>query len=101
MLALHLAPAGTGMSEGVAAPIPTPTLERRINPRLSLEAHCYKLAKIFHTANNVLFLGRGIHYPIALEGALKLKEISYIHAEGYPAGEMKHGPTPSSTKPSP
>jgi glucosamine--fructose-6-phosphate aminotransferase (isomerizing) len=39
-----------------------------------------------------LFLGRGIHYPIALEGALKLKEISYIHAEGYPAGEMKHGP---------
>src|SRR5439155_24031024 len=41
---------------------------------------------------NFLFLGRGIHYPIALEGALKLKEISYIHAEGYPAGEMKHGP---------
>ena len=39
-----------------------------------------------------LYLGRGIHYPIALEGALKLKEISYIHAEGYPAGEMKHGP---------
>jgi glucosamine 6-phosphate synthetase-like amidotransferase/phosphosugar isomerase protein len=39
---------------------------------------------------------RGIHYPITLEGALKLKEISYIHAEGYPAGEMKHGPTPSS-----
>jgi len=41
---------------------------------------------------NCLYLGRGIHYPIALEGALKLKEISYIHAEGYPAGEMKHGP---------
>jgi len=41
---------------------------------------------------DALFLGRGIHYPIALEGALKLKEISYIHAEGYPAGEMKHGP---------
>ena len=50
------------------------------------------LAKIFHTSNDFLFLGRGIHYPIALEGALKLKEISYIHAEGYPAGEMKHGP---------
>ena len=47
--------------------------------------------KYFH-ANDFLFLGRGIHYPIALEGALKLKEISYIHAEGYPAGEMKHGP---------
>ena len=43
-------------------------------------------------AQDFLFLGRGIHYPVALEGALKLKEISYIHAEGYPAGEMKHGP---------
>ncbi len=47
--------------------------------------------KLFR-ANDFLFLGRGIHFPIALEGALKLKEISYIHAEGYPAGEMKHGP---------
>ena len=46
---------------------------------------------LFHSSD-FLFLGRGIHYPIALEGALKLKEISYIHAEGYPAGEMKHGP---------
>ena len=44
------------------------------------------------TARDFLYLGRGIHFPIALEGALKLKEISYIHAEGYPAGEMKHGP---------
>ena len=43
-------------------------------------------------ARDFLYLGRGIHYPIALEGALKLKEISYVHAEGYPAGEMKHGP---------
>ena len=50
------------------------------------------LAKLFFKSSNFLFLGRGIHYPIALEGALKLKEISYIHAEGYPAGEMKHGP---------
>jgi glucosamine--fructose-6-phosphate aminotransferase (isomerizing) len=58
----------------------------------SVDDQCFKLAKIFHTANDFLFLGRGIHYPIALEGALKLKEISYIHAEGYPAGEMKHGP---------
>ena len=46
----------------------------------------------YHRAENFLYLGRGINYPIALEGALKLKEISYIHAEGYPAGEMKHGP---------
>ena len=50
------------------------------------------LANRFHKAQNFLFIGRGINYPIALEGALKLKEISYIHAEGYPAGEMKHGP---------
>jgi glucosamine--fructose-6-phosphate aminotransferase (isomerizing) len=53
---------------------------------------CCDLAKSFSTSQDFLFLGRGIHYPIALEGALKLKEISYIHAEGYPAGEMKHGP---------
>jgi len=50
------------------------------------------LAKQYQRAQDFLFLGRGIHYPVALEGALKLKEISYIHAEGYPAGEMKHGP---------
>ncbi len=50
------------------------------------------LSKEFYNSRDFLFLGRGIHYPIALEGALKLKEISYIHAEGYPAGEMKHGP---------
>ena len=51
-----------------------------------------KLVKRLHRAQDFLYLGRGIHFPIALEGALKLKEISYIHAEGYPAGEMKHGP---------
>ena len=51
-----------------------------------------QVARRFYRATNFLYLGRGIHYPIALEGALKLKEISYIHAEGYPAGEMKHGP---------
>ena len=53
---------------------------------------CEDLAREYSRAQDFLFLGRGIHYPIALEGALKLKEISYIHAEGYPAGEMKHGP---------
>ena len=51
-----------------------------------------ELARQYFRAENFLYLGRGINYPIALEGALKLKEISYIHAEGYPAGEMKHGP---------
>ena len=56
------------------------------------DSECEPLARIYSNARDFLFLGRGIHYPIALEGALKLKEISYIHAEGYPAGEMKHGP---------
>jgi len=58
----------------------------------SSSAQCEQLAKEFSTARDFLYLGRGVHFPIALEGALKLKEISYIHAEGYPAGEMKHGP---------
>src|SRR3712207_3803878 len=51
-----------------------------------------ELAKEFFRSTDFLYLGRGINFPVALEGALKLKEISYIHAEGYPAGEMKHGP---------
>ena len=51
-----------------------------------------KIAEIYHKKNNFLYMGRGINFPVALEGALKLKEISYIHAEGYPAAEMKHGP---------
>src|SRR5215472_6446483 len=59
---------------------------------LTHEEDCEDLAKQYVRSQDFLFLGRGIHYPIALEGALKLKEISYIHAEGYPAGEMKHGP---------
>src|ERR1039457_752703 len=59
---------------------------------LELEPHIAKLAKQFAGKHHALFLGRGLHYPIALEGALKLKEISYIHAEAYPAGELKHGP---------
>jgi glucosamine--fructose-6-phosphate aminotransferase (isomerizing) len=59
---------------------------------LANDAYYEDLARQLFRATDFLFLGRGIHYPIALEGALKLKEISYIHAEGYPAGEMKHGP---------
>jgi len=59
---------------------------------LTHEEDCEDLAKEYVRSQDFLFLGRGIHYPIALEGALKLKEVSYIHAEGYPAGEMKHGP---------
>jgi glutamine---fructose-6-phosphate transaminase (isomerizing) len=56
------------------------------------ERYITELAKDFEFTRDVIYIGRGINYPIALEGALKLKEISYIHAEGYPAGEMKHGP---------
>jgi len=59
---------------------------------LAQSASYEEIAKLMYRHTNSLYLGRGIHYPIALEGALKLKEISYIHAEGYPAGEMKHGP---------
>jgi glucosamine--fructose-6-phosphate aminotransferase (isomerizing) len=64
----------------------------KLEQLLTHEEDCEDLAKQYVRSQDFLFLGRGIHYPIALEGALKLKEISYIHAEGYPAGEMKHGP---------
>ena len=64
----------------------------KLEALLTRDEETEDLAKEYHRAHDFLFLGRGIHYPIALEGALKLKEISYIHAEGYPAGEMKHGP---------
>ena len=67
-------------------------LPQQIEAALHLDAECERLGHLFHTKPDFLYLGRGINYPIALEGALKLKEISYIHAEGYPAGEMKHGP---------
>jgi len=63
-----------------------------IEQALKASAATEKVAERFYSRTDFLFLGRGINYPIALEGALKLKEISYIHAEGYPAGEMKHGP---------
>ena len=67
-------------------------LPGKLETILSHDAIYDDLVKKLFRANDFLFLGRGIHFPIALEGALKLKEISYIHAEGYPAGEMKHGP---------
>ena len=67
-----------------------PNLVASILP--GLDAQCEALARRYFRYKNFLYLGRGVQYPMALEGALKLKEISYIHAEGYPAGEMKHGP---------
>ncbi|MCB0320579.1 MAG: glutamine--fructose-6-phosphate transaminase (isomerizing), partial [Bdellovibrionales bacterium] len=75
-----------GIADGLIA-LPT-----AIREALELEGQVQEVARAFHTAKDFLYLGRGICYPVALEGALKLKEISYIHAEGYPAGEMKHGP---------
>ncbi len=67
-------------------------LPQAVVEALGHEKHIARIGRKYHRASDFLYLGRGINYPIALEGALKLKEISYIHAEGYPAGEMKHGP---------
>ena len=67
-------------------------LPKALNAVLALEPQIIAWSDAFAKCENALFLGRGLHYPIALEGALKLKEISYIHAEAYPAGELKHGP---------
>jgi glucosamine--fructose-6-phosphate aminotransferase (isomerizing) len=67
-------------------------LPGRVEDALLINEKVGNIAKEFFKARGFIYIGRGINYPIALEGALKLKEISYIHAEGYPAGEMKHGP---------
>jgi glucosamine--fructose-6-phosphate aminotransferase (isomerizing) len=94
LLALHLAKKrGMLSSEAVACHLlEIADVVRRIEGILSREEEIVSLSRKFRDARDFLFLGRGISYPIALEGALKLNEISYIHAEGYPAGEMKHGP---------
>lgn len=94
LLALHLARVRNVMNaaDGKAwldRLVTLPSLVKRV---LGREAEIVAIAKRFHKKRNFLFLGRGINYPIALEGSLKLKEVSYIHAEGYAAGEMKHGP---------
>src|SRR5207237_189496 len=67
-------------------------LPAALNSVLALEPQIVAWAQALARKDHALFLGRGLHYPIALEGALKLKEISYVHAEAYPAGELKHGP---------
>ena len=67
-------------------------LPEKVRAALALEPCVRELARSYSAAPNALYLGRGVNFPVALEGALKLKEISYIHAEGYPAAEMKHGP---------
>ncbi|GAB2860019.1 glutamine--fructose-6-phosphate aminotransferase [Hymenobacter ruber] len=68
------------------------TIPAKVTKALELDAQILEIAEEFKDATNFLYLGRGYNFPVALEGALKLKEISYIHAEGYPAAEMKHGP---------
>jgi len=68
------------------------SIPQKVKETLKVDKHVKELAKMFIYARNFLYLGRGYNYPVAMEGALKLKEISYIHAEGYPAAEMKHGP---------
>ena len=94
ILALHLAQARNTIDDKESKTIAQQLflVPNEVEEVLRLEDVCAELARKYYKATDALFLGRGIHYPIALEGALKLKEISYIHAEGYPAGEMKHGP---------
>jgi glucosamine--fructose-6-phosphate aminotransferase (isomerizing) len=94
LLALHLARVRGVITaersrEEIDGLLQLPTL---VDQALRVSALVDEIARRFYNRRDFLFLGRGINYPIALEGALKLKEISYIHAEGYPAGEMKHGP---------
>jgi glucosamine--fructose-6-phosphate aminotransferase (isomerizing) len=67
-------------------------IPRQVEKLLEIDEHVKSIAAVYKDATNCLYLGRGFNFPVALEGALKLKEISYIHAEGYPAAEMKHGP---------
>src|SRR5438128_2397504 len=94
LLALYL-----GQQRGVLSEVESLEHVRALNglpvkmeTLLGCDDQADRLAREFHRAQDFLYLGRGINFPLALEGALKLKEISYIHAEGYPAGEMKHGP---------
>ena len=94
LLALHLGRMRGALTADAARPhlVALAQLPRLVEETLKLDPAIADLAGLFHEHSDFLYLGRGINYPIALEGALKLKEISYIHAEGYPAGEMKHGP---------
>jgi glucosamine--fructose-6-phosphate aminotransferase (isomerizing) len=99
LVALHLLALALGQARGTVGPELSKRLVQeldqlplRIEEALNVDATIEELSATIQHRRDCLYLGRGINYPIALEGALKLKEISYIHAEGYPAGEMKHGP---------
>jgi glucosamine--fructose-6-phosphate aminotransferase (isomerizing) len=98
-VALHLLALMLGQARRSLAPDTARLLVRELDQlplsiegALALDSQIEEVSGWLQTRRDCLYLGRGINYPIALEGALKLKEISYIHAEGYPAGEMKHGP---------
>jgi glucosamine--fructose-6-phosphate aminotransferase (isomerizing) len=94
LFSIHLAQIRGQVSENVSKRLVQDLTEipSKLERILQQDETVEELSRHFFRSTDFLFLGRGIHYPIALEGALKLKEISYIHAEGYPAGEMKHGP---------
>ncbi len=94
LLAMHFGQVRGQLSEACARKLVDQLIHvpGQLEEILRRDAVYEELARVLHKATDFLYLGRGIHFPIALEGALKLKEISYIHAEGYPAGEMKHGP---------
>jgi glucosamine--fructose-6-phosphate aminotransferase (isomerizing) len=94
ILAMHLAQSRGRLDESESASLVKElmTIPAKLERILAKDAVLESLGRELYRATDFLFLGRGVHFPIALEGALKLKEISYIHAEGYPAGEMKHGP---------
>jgi len=94
LFSAHLARIRTTMNHATkVALLALPTLPELIEKALETDAPCLEFARQLHSYKDFIYMGRDIDYPIALEGALKLKEVSYIHAEGYPTGELKHGPT--------
>ncbi|MFL6608859.1 MAG: glutamine--fructose-6-phosphate transaminase (isomerizing) [Pseudomonas sp.] len=94
LLTLSLGQVRGTLAEGVEAKLVEELrrLPARLGEALAMDSTVEKIAELFAEKNHTLFLGRGAQFPVAMEGALKLKEISYIHAEAYPAGELKHGP---------
>ncbi|PAU58126.1 glutamine--fructose-6-phosphate transaminase (isomerizing) [Pseudomonas sp. PICF141] len=94
LLTLSLGQVRSTLAEGVEATLVEELrrLPTRLGEALAMDSTVEKIAELFAEKNHTLFLGRGAQFPVAMEGALKLKEISYIHAEAYPAGELKHGP---------
>src|SRR6202008_5106207 len=94
LFALHLAQARETLSPDLREQYIRELLElpAKLKTLLSCADQVEKIATEFHHVDDFLFLGRAIHYPVAMDGALKLKEVSYVHAEGYPTGETKHGP---------